>query len=134
MQLLYVVSSFVCHSSDSFNLCQIWNLQSWHCLRSLSVPAYIIQRGNQYIPTMNIEQGRRLSTLSHISSNDECLVLSYEGLCGLLMLKNDDLKLWYGINALQNNFYPFPSFLGDILDINISSNQQLLSVITKEVS
>ena len=112
---------------DFINLCQIWDWQLLNRQKSFSVPAYIIQRGNQYLPTININEGSLLSAVYYINRNDECLVLRYKSLCGLLMLKNDD-------NAIQNSLHPFPSFLGHINDANISSNQQLISVTTEGVS
>ena len=114
-------------------MCQIWNWQLLDCLNSLSVPAYILKRENQFFPTTNIHEGRPLFAVSYINSDDECLVLRYKSLCGLLTLKNDDLKVRFGEHVEQNNLRPFPSFLGHITDVNISSNQQLIAVKTTKV-
>ena len=128
-----LLSIYIFNHIGSLFLCQIWNWQLSECLKSILVPAYIVKRENQYLPTMNIDEGSHLSSVLYINSNDECLVLNYheKSLCGLLMLKNYNLKLWYGESAVQNNIHPFPSFLDPIEDVSISSNQQLIAVKSK---
>ena len=133
--LYHVVSNFPLHPLDLLNLYQIWNLQSWHCLKSFSVPAYIIQRGNQYFPSINFDEKHQLSAVSYINSNEECLVLNYDrSLYCLLMLKNYELKLWNDENVFKNKLHSFPSFLGRINTSSISSNQQLITCSSGYVS
>ena len=93
----------------------------------------IINKENEYLPVIDFDFEHRLTAVFYIKSNDESLVLRYGTSLYLLMLKNYHLKLWSRENALQNNLHPFPSFLGEIDDVNISSNQQLIAVINEEV-
>ena len=94
----------------------------------------IIDEGNEYLPAIHFHFLHRLLAVFYINNNDESLVLKYGTSLYLLMLKNYHLKLWSGKNALQNKLHLFPSFLGDIYDVNISSSQHLLAVRTDKVS
>ena len=94
----------------------------------------IIDEENQYLPAIDFNKGHRLYDVFYIKSNDESLVLRYGRSFYLLMLKNYHLKLWSGKNALQNKLHRFPSFLGDINGVNISSNQHLIALKTQKVS
>ena len=124
-----LLSIYLFNHIGSLFLYQIWNWQLSECLKSVLLPSFIVKRENQYLPTMNIDEGSPLSSVFYINSNDECLVLNYgKSLRGLLMLKNYNLKLWYGESVVQNNMHPFPSFLDRIKDVSISSNQQLIAV------
>ena len=145
MKWLCVISCVAFHFFNHiylFNLCQIRNWQSLECLKSIPVLEYIVKGENQYLPAKNNAERSSLLSVSYINSNDECLILRYEGLCGLLMFKNDDSKLHYSKNASNNNFHPFPQHINDIKDVNISvavksnksKNQQLISLTTGYVS
>ena len=94
---------------------------------------FIINEENEYLPAIDFNEGHRLRAVFYINSNDESLVLLYGTSLYLLMLKNYHLKLWSGKNALQNKLHLFPSFLGDIYDVNISSSQHLIAVTTYKV-
>ena len=94
----------------------------------------IIDEENQYLPAIYFPKWHRLHAVFYIKSNDESLILHYGRSLYLLMLKNYHLKLWSGKNALQNKLHRFPSFLGYIFDVNISSNQHLIAVKTGKVS
>lgn len=129
--LLYLFHPFNLITTDRD--CQIWDLQLRQCVKSLVVPAFIVEEEKQYLPTMDIDHGLPLTAINYINSNVECLILSYgthygrwKG--GLLLLENYDLKLWEDGNKLQNNFHPFPSFIVTIYDLNVSNDQQLISI------
>ena len=94
----------------------------------------IIDEENQYLPAIDFDKDLQLTDVFYINNNDESLVLHYGRSLYLLMLKNYHLKLWSGKNALQNKLHLFPSFLGHIYDVNISSSQHLLAVRTDKVS
>ena len=113
---------------------QIWCLQSWQCLKSLSVPTLLVQRENQNFSSFHDHKSFRLFAIKYIKSDVESLVLSYGCKGGLLMLKNYDLRLWYNENNFKKNFHLFPSFINDLDDLNVSSNQQLISVKCDQVS
>lgn len=116
---------------------QIWDLQSWQCLKSLQVLAFIIQRGNQCLPTTNVEDGLPLEGVNYIYSSGECLVLSYTSMGGVLTLENYELKLWYDEDVLENNFHPFPPFINSshgLINIAISDDQQYVSIRSGGVS
>ena len=126
-------------SSIQFNhLCQIWDLESWQCVKSLQVPAYIIKAGKQFLPAIDNSDFIGLSSVHHINSDIECLILDYDGKGGLLTLENYDLQLWYDQDKLKKNFFPFPSLkiiedLFSVADIAVSDNQQFIA-IRKHVS
>ena len=116
--------------------CQIWELKSWKCLKSLQVPALIVPTGKQFLPTNNIDDGLPIESVTYVNSSVESLVLSYHCKSGLLMLENYDLKSWYDEDILQNNFRHFPSFITSLdgPNIAVSDDQQFLSMRSDDVS
>ena len=88
--------------------CQIWDLQSWQCLKSFEVPAFV--RFVLASISGSKDSGLALTSVSCINNNIECLVLKYFNMVrkfykyGLLMLTNGDTKFIEDRNTVEDNY------------------------------
>lgn len=86
------------------------------------------------LPVSDIDDVKELQNVNYCNSNKGCLVLSYAEIHGLLMLEKYNFNLWTKEDQIKNNFHLFPPSLNDIKEVNICSNQQLISCLSPTVS
>lgn len=131
-----MVSLDIHFSSLQFDYaCQTWDFVSGGWLKVLGVPAVIFEKGNGFFPTENVAEGIELTSVNYISGDKECVLLNYGNKGGLITLENYDWKVQNNQNKLEDNFYPFPSFIDSYYGpkIAVSDDQQFISITSGDV-
>ncbi|EDV20606.1 uncharacterized protein TRIADDRAFT_60817 [Trichoplax adhaerens] len=108
---------------------QIWNFETWHRLRSMEVPSYIVrQQQNLFKPSGYVNNAGALHNVNYIDNDCTVLILGYSKIIGLIKVPDNGVETVNLIEDFMNSFQPIFKKSMPVNDISISDDQQFITI------